>query len=192
MPSLDQFLQDGFVFLIGHYTALWFPLAFYRLTIVLTSHPTLLCFAVFHSAAISDRFDLSSALLPSSRPFAALLCEQAWFRASILIGMVRLISISPNESELMTGRAVRVTPPSQVRATSFHISYHETLMLTNRYPTTNAWATGIPGGPVTVIETNNTLNHPTGPEYQFSVGEGMCARCMRKLHASAHADAAVR
>jgi hypothetical protein len=64
-------------------------------------------------------------------------------------------------------------------------------MLSNRYPTTNPWGTGIPGAPVTIIETNNTLNHPTGPEYQFSVGEGMCMRGMQELHVNAHAGAVV-
>ena len=44
-------------------------------------------------------------------------------------------------------------------------------MLATRYPTTNAYG-GIPGAPVPVIETNNTIRNPTGPEYQFSVGEG--------------------
>ncbi|KAF8459427.1 WD40-repeat-containing domain protein [Terfezia claveryi] len=30
----------------------------------------------------------------------------------------------------------------------------------------------LPGGQPTIVETANTLNHPTGPEYSFSVGEG--------------------
>ena len=30
----------------------------------------------------------------------------------------------------------------------------------------------LPGGQPIIVETANTLNHPTGPEYSFSVGEG--------------------
>ncbi|KAI5778172.1 WD40-repeat-containing domain protein [Geopyxis carbonaria] len=42
-----------------------------------------------------------------------------------------------------------------------------------RYPNgMSPWGTGIPGGPIPIIETNNTIGHPKGPEYQFSVGEG--------------------
>ncbi|KAF8537348.1 putative catabolite repressor protein [Trichophaea hybrida] len=41
-----------------------------------------------------------------------------------------------------------------------------------RYPTTNAYGTGLPGAPIPIIETNNTIKNPTGPEFQFSVGEG--------------------
>lgn len=44
-----------------------------------------------------------------------------------------------------------------------------------RYPGTagvGPWGSGMPGS-VPIIETNNTISHPTGPEHQFSVGEGM-------------------
>jgi hypothetical protein len=33
--------------------------------------------------------------------------------------------------------------------------------------------------PGQVIETNNTLTHPTGPEYQLVVGEGTLPRVPR-------------
>lgn len=39
-----------------------------------------------------------------------------------------------------------------------------------RYPA-GAYGVGL-GGVVPLIETNNTLSNPTGPEYQFLVGEG--------------------
>ncbi|TKA73749.1 hypothetical protein B0A55_05449 [Friedmanniomyces simplex] len=39
-----------------------------------------------------------------------------------------------------------------------------------RYPNGNLY-TGMPGGGP-LLETNNTLEHPTGPEYQLVVGEG--------------------
>ncbi|TKA73623.1 hypothetical protein B0A49_02755 [Cryomyces minteri] len=39
-----------------------------------------------------------------------------------------------------------------------------------RYPNGNLYTGGFPGG--TLIETNNLLTHPTGPEYQLVVGEG--------------------
>ena len=29
------------------------------------------------------------------------------------------------------------------------------------------------GAPLPVVETNNVIAYPEGPEYQFSVGEGM-------------------
>jgi len=52
-----------------------------------------------------------------------------------------------------------------------------------RYP-----AAGYPGAPGggQLIETNNTLTHPTGPEYQLVVGEGMrfealCRPCSPSL-----------
>ncbi len=35
-----------------------------------------------------------------------------------------------------------------------------------------ASATGGPGQPAPMIETNNVLSNPSGPEYQFLVGEG--------------------
>ena len=38
-----------------------------------------------------------------------------------------------------------------------------------RYPNGQLY-TGMPGG--ALLETNNTLDHPTGPEYQLVVGEG--------------------
>ncbi|KAF8246528.1 WD domain-containing protein [Wilcoxina mikolae CBS 423.85] len=41
-----------------------------------------------------------------------------------------------------------------------------------RYPATNAYGAGNPGAPIPIIETNNTIKTPTGPEFQFSVGEG--------------------
>jgi hypothetical protein len=46
------------------------------------------------------------------------------------------------------------------------------LMQQNRYPA-NPYGTGLPGAPVPIIETNNTIKNPTGPEWQFSVGEGL-------------------
>lgn len=43
-----------------------------------------------------------------------------------------------------------------------------------RYPGTagGAWGSGMPGS-VPIIETNNSISHPSGTEYQFSVGEGI-------------------
>ncbi|KAA8909940.1 WD40-repeat-containing domain protein [Sphaerosporella brunnea] len=40
-----------------------------------------------------------------------------------------------------------------------------------RYPPANPYGTGI-GAPVPILETSNTIKNPTGPEWQFSVGEG--------------------
>ncbi|KAK5995131.1 putative catabolite repression protein creC [Cladobotryum mycophilum] len=40
-----------------------------------------------------------------------------------------------------------------------------------RYPSGSAYGVGL-GGVVPLIETNNTLSTPTGPEWQFLVGEG--------------------
>ncbi|KJY00380.1 catabolite repression protein crec [Zymoseptoria brevis] len=40
-----------------------------------------------------------------------------------------------------------------------------------RYPSGNLY-TGMPGGGP-ILETNNTLEHPTGPEYQLVLGEGV-------------------
>lgn len=40
-----------------------------------------------------------------------------------------------------------------------------------RYPSQGLY--GVPGSAITpMIETNNLLSNPTGPEYQFLVGEG--------------------
>ncbi|KAI9864501.1 MAG: hypothetical protein M1830_006087, partial [Pleopsidium flavum] len=42
-----------------------------------------------------------------------------------------------------------------------------------RYPTQNAYNAALANGmPPPMIETNNTLSHPVGPEYQLLVGEG--------------------
>ncbi|PUU82422.1 catabolite repression protein creC [Tuber borchii] len=39
-------------------------------------------------------------------------------------------------------------------------------------PGTGLWGNGMPGAPPPVVETNNVITYPEGPEYQFSVGEG--------------------
>ena len=44
-------------------------------------------------------------------------------------------------------------------------------MLLNRYPNGATYG-GLSGPPVPILETNNTIKNPIGPEYQFSVGEG--------------------
>ena len=48
---------------------------------------------------------------------------------------------------------------------------------------------GYPGAPPgQLIETNNTISHPTGPEYQLVVGEGMSTRRMCAAHTGPFAD----
>ncbi|KAK3941667.1 WD40 repeat-like protein [Diplogelasinospora grovesii] len=44
-----------------------------------------------------------------------------------------------------------------------------------RYPNPSAYGAVGAGHVVTMIETNNVLKNPTGPEYQFLVGEGLYA-----------------
>lgn len=42
-----------------------------------------------------------------------------------------------------------------------------------RYPTEAAYKAGAGGGAaLAIIETNNTITNPEGPEYQLLVGEG--------------------
>ena len=50
--------------------------------------------------------------------------------------------------------------------------YYSVLPPPPRYPNGQLY-TGMPGG--ALLETNNTLDHPTGPEYQLVVGEGTYA-----------------
>ncbi|RMY77888.1 hypothetical protein D0863_01026 [Hortaea werneckii] len=59
-----------------------------------------------------------------------------------------------------------VLPPV---AWSHGASFRLTFSLPPRYPNGNLY-TGMPGGGL--LETNNTLEHPTGPDYQLVVGEG--------------------
>ena len=43
-----------------------------------------------------------------------------------------------------------------------------------RYPTQAAYNAAVGAGPgVPMIEANNTVTNPTGPEYQLLVGEGV-------------------
>ncbi|PBP17887.1 catabolite repression protein-like protein creC [Diplocarpon rosae] len=41
-----------------------------------------------------------------------------------------------------------------------------------RYPNMSAYNSAVTSGTVLIIETNNVLTHPSGPEYQLVVGEG--------------------
>ncbi|KAI6709824.1 hypothetical protein JHW43_007634 [Diplocarpon mali] len=41
-----------------------------------------------------------------------------------------------------------------------------------RYPNMSAYNSAVANGTLVIIETNNTLTHPSGPEYQLVVGEG--------------------
>ncbi|KAI6810955.1 catabolite repression protein creC, partial [Hortaea werneckii] len=59
-----------------------------------------------------------------------------------------------------------VLPPL---AWSHGAGFKLTFSLPPRYPNGNLY-TGMPGGGL--LETNNTLEHPTGPDYQLVVGEG--------------------
>jgi hypothetical protein len=46
-----------------------------------------------------------------------------------------------------------------------------------KYPTQAGYPTAVPGStPSQMVETNNQLSHPSGPQYQFLVGEGMPTR----------------
>ncbi|RQM05993.1 hypothetical protein DH86_00002555 [Scytalidium sp. 3C] len=45
------------------------------------------------------------------------------------------------------------------------------------YPSQAAYNLAVANGQVPMIETNNILTHPTGPEYQLLVGEGRPAPC---------------
>ena len=49
---------------------------------------------------------------------------------------------------------------------------HSVLPPPPRYPSTGPYGAAFGGGVVPMIETNNTVAHPTGPEWQFLVGEG--------------------
>lgn len=54
-----------------------------------------------------------------------------------------------------------------------------------RYPSTpgvGPWGTPLPG-PAQFVETNNTISKPTGPEFQFSVGEGTLIEPITKINA---------
>lgn len=62
-------------------------------------------------------------------------------------------------------------PASQVMSdTAFATDKSSVLPPPPRYPA-GAYGIGL-GGVVPLIETNNTLSNPSGPEYQFLVGEG--------------------
>jgi hypothetical protein len=51
--------------------------------------------------------------------------------------------------------------------------FYNFLMLQNRYTNpANPYGSGLAGAPMPIIETNNTIKNPTGPEWQFAVGEG--------------------
>lgn len=49
---------------------------------------------------------------------------------------------------------------------------HSVLPPPPRYPSSGPYHPGGLSGIVPLIETNNTLSNPTGPEWQFLVGEG--------------------